>query len=335
MFGLNDTPSRGVPAEGPTDAKIAIVGEAPGGHEQRQGRPFIGPAGQILDNCLHNAGLVRSDIYITNLVKTQPYKNNISPWFNKGRFTEKGQAAVEVLKDELSSVGANVIVPMGNPALAALTGLTSVTKYRGYAFNSTLLPGRKILPTIHPAASLHGQYIFRYYIVSDLKKAKVESEYPDIRYTERRLIYDSSMAFTEVMEWLDFIAAAPEFAFDIEVVEFQVSCISFATSHDLSVSIPLYQRWTEEEEAQIWIKIASILENPNTTKIVQNGLAFDVPFLATNCGIITRGQIKDTMIAHSIIYPDMKKGLDFLGSIYTFTEYWKDAVKWDDPKKES
>lgn len=336
MFGLEKPSQREVQPEGSPDSKIALIGEAPGGHEQRAGRPFIGPAGSVLDNCIHSAGLVRSDLYITNFLKTQPFKNNISPWFDSRKgLTKKGEEAAERLAEELSNVKANVLVPLGAAAMCALTGMKAILSHRGYVVESSRLPGRKVLPTIHPAAALRGQYVYRYYIVADLKKALCESDYPDIRYPERRLIYDPKITHAEACEWLDFIAAAPEIAFDIEVIEFQVSCISFATSPELSVSIPLYGRWTESEEAILWLKIAQILENPATTKITQNGLAFDLWFLAAHCGILVQGPQKDTMVAHSIMYPEMLKGLAFLGSIYTFERYWKADVKWSDPKKES
>ena len=70
-------------------------------------------------------------------------------------------------------------------------------------------------------------------------------------------------------------------------------------------------------------------------KVVQNGI-FDIHFLLTRCGIEVRGPIQDTMIAHSIMYPELRKGLDFLGSIYCGTQaYWKNMVKWDNIKEDS
>ena len=62
-------PKRYVPGRGPREAKIAIVGEQPGRTEVMHGRPFIGPAGEELDKCLHTAGIIRSECYITNVVK--------------------------------------------------------------------------------------------------------------------------------------------------------------------------------------------------------------------------------------------------------------------------
>ena len=131
MTFLNVPLERRVEGEGPKDAKIAIVGEAPGAEEDRAGRPFVGRAGTVLDQCLHSAGLTRSDVYITNLVKTRPPKNNISPWVGKGGLTEKGKEAASELWEELRGLGSNVIVTLGNSPTLALTGYQGVTKRRG------------------------------------------------------------------------------------------------------------------------------------------------------------------------------------------------------------
>lgn len=339
MFGLSELREGGtVLAEGKRSAKIAIIGEAPGAHEEKQGRPFVGPAGGVLDTCLHNAQLVRSDAYITNLIKVRPYKNDISSWFGARGLTAKGEMAAQELGMELAECKANVFVPLGSAAMCALIGFRSVEKYRGYIFPATReqVRGRKVLPTIHPAATFYGDgaYIKRYYIVSDLKKAREESEYPQIAYPERKLIHNPRISFNEVLRWLDFVASHKRVCFDIEVIEFQVSCISFATSPEFCVSIPIHKTWTDEEERVIMLKIAGILENPDIAKVHQNGGAFDDWFLAVNCNILVRGYEEDTMIAHSILYPDMKKGLASLASLYTRERYWKDLAKFDSPKKE-
>jgi len=334
MFGLEKT-KKTVGPVGQIDAKIALVGEAPGVWELRAGKPFVGPAGSILDACLQNAGIVRRDCYITNVIKEHPPKNNITPWFNdRTGFTQKGQEYVEALREELEKTKANVFVALGKVAMCALTGRKDIITRRGYVMESTLLPRRKVLPTIHPSACLRGQYVYRYYIASDLKKALVESDFPEIRYPERTLIADPGITLQQALENLDFIASHKRVAFDIEVIEFQVSCISFATSPDWSFSLPLHRRWTEVEEAQLWQRIAAILEDPEIEKIGQNSLAFDCWFLATTCGIIVRGTHFDTMIGHSIIYPEMQKGLGFLASIYTHERYWKDMADFKSIKKE-
>ena len=82
---------------------IAIVGEAPGSYEDAQLKPFVGPAGTVLENCLHAAGIIRSDCYLTNVVKVRPKNNIIDPYFSgtKGTFTAEGMEWVNFLREEL------------------------------------------------------------------------------------------------------------------------------------------------------------------------------------------------------------------------------------------
>lgn len=332
---------REIPGEGSKTAKICIVGEAGGAKENEQLRPFVGPAGTVLDACLHAAKLTRHDCYVTNVVKIQPRGNDITPFFkinpqtHVGTWSAAGQEWLEKLYAELDSVKSNVVVALGSTALCALTGSTRISRYRGYVMQG--LPrvhGRKIIPTYHPAASLRGQYILRYYISADFEKAAKESAILGIVRPERKLVVPTTLS--EATEWLDTLAKAFALAIDIEVVNFEVSCICFAPTPELSVSVPMYhEHWTVEEEMVLWRKIANILTSTKIIKIFQNGI-FDCHFLATRCGIKVAEPIEDTMIAHSVQYPEMLKGLEFLVSLYCGSQqYYKDMVKWNNIKKEA
>lgn len=331
--------TRVIPGEGSKTAPICLIGEAGGSEENRQLRPFVGPAGTVLEACLHAAGLMRSDCYITNVVKLQPRSNDISPFFQENQqgrwwFTELGQRAVAELHEELQSVRSNVLVPLGKTAMAAVTGHSRISKYRGYVMQAVpALGGRKVIPAIHPAASLRGQYILRYYITADLKKAKVESAFPEIRRPERRIIIPQTVA--ECHQWTEFLLECPSWACDIEVVHYQVSAIAFAPKADLSISFPMYGHWSLEEECFLWRMLNRLLTCERITKIFQNGI-FDMGFLATQCGIHVVGPIEDTMVAHHIMYPEMLKSLEFLVSMYCGAQqYYKDMVKFDNIKKEA
>ena len=193
------TPStqRIVPGAGNKDARICIIGEAPGAEEDRLLRPFAGPAGTVLESCLHAAGLTRSDCYITNTIKVKPRNNDIEPYFNSrtGTFTAAGIDWVDALEEELTSIRSNVIVPLGSVAMAAITGRRSIAKFRGYVAESLPRYGvRKVIPAYHPAASLRGQYILRYYITADLRKAKIESEFPEIIRPKRNIVTPTTIS---------------------------------------------------------------------------------------------------------------------------------------------
>jgi uracil-DNA glycosylase len=330
--------NQSVPGIGPRDAKIILVGEAPGAEEARQGKPFVGPAGTVLEQCLHAAGLTRSECYITNVVKQRPANNDISPYFKAGTqgrhsWTTAGTEAVNNLHEELAALKPNVVVALGAVAQAALTGSSQILKYRGYIMEGH--NGLKVIPTIHPAASLRGQYIYRYIISYDLRKARAESEYPDIRRPERHLVYSFSNA-NEVIEWINQCGRCSRLSVDIEVLNYELAIIGLSSSPTLGIAIPMASpEWSIDEEVMIWRAMAAVLENPNITKVMQNGI-FDIHFLASKCGIHIKGPIEDTMMAHSLTYPDLRKGLDFLGSLYCGSQaYWKDMIKWDNIKEDS
>lgn len=345
------TPSvRRVPGMGPRTAKIAIVGEAPGAREDAELKPFVGPAGSVLESCLHAAGLIKSDVYLTNVIKVRPHGNKLDPFFNGKTFTVEGQEWVDELKEELDVLAPNVIVACGKTALAALTGQSAITKLRGYVLETSGYRTRKVIPCIHPAACLYGRgaigdsgglatsnvkpSLYRYVITADLKKAKIEALSPELVRPERQLVY-SYGSVHDVIEWLNYFAEQNLVCFDIEVMNYEVSCISFSSSSEVAASIPIAHSWSESDEALIWRGIQKVLGNPNSVKVGQN-LVFDTHFLLTRCGVDVRGPIQDTMIAHSIVFPELPKSLGFLGSVYCGSQaYWKDMIKWDDIKENS
>jgi uracil-DNA glycosylase len=134
--------------EGPEGAAIAFVGEQPGDQEDLQGRPFVGPAGQLLDRAMSEVGIDREDVYVTNAVKHFKFLQR-----GKRRIHQKPTAG-EVrhyrwwLEKELNFVDPNLVVALGATAVLALAGKQlSVTRYRGaHDFD-----GRKGYITVHPS----------------------------------------------------------------------------------------------------------------------------------------------------------------------------------------
>ena len=175
---------------GPLDAKICFVGEAPGEEEARRGGAFIGQAGDELTRLCANAGINKAFCRLENVFQFHPPGNDLSPYI---RFTGKNVfesqqyiEARDALALRLAGTSANVIVPLGNISMWALAHLRSITKQRGSIVESTLMPGRKIIPTIHPSAALRkhedsregeGNWLYRYFIAYDLRRIKKESEY--------------------------------------------------------------------------------------------------------------------------------------------------------------
>jgi uracil-DNA glycosylase len=150
------TATQTVFGEGLKRADLMLVGEQPGDREDREGRPFVGPAGRLLDEALAEAGIDRSRAYVTNVVKH--FK-----WVAKGKRRIHAKpswsevaACRPWLDAELEAVRPEVLVCLGATAAQALLGRTfRVTKERGVDVDSELAP--HVLATIHPSAILRGQ----------------------------------------------------------------------------------------------------------------------------------------------------------------------------------
>lgn len=136
---------KAVPGEGPVDARIMFIGEAPGFNEDRQGRPFVGAAGKFLDELLALASLRRSDVFIANVVKHRP-PNNRDPE------PDEISACSIYLDRQIAAINPPVIVTLGRFSMAKWFPGERITRIRGQA---RWIGGRLIVPMMHPAAALH------------------------------------------------------------------------------------------------------------------------------------------------------------------------------------
>jgi uracil-DNA glycosylase family 4 len=315
-----------VEAIGPRDAKIAIVGEAPGADEELSGIPFIGAAGRLLNGLLHAAGIDRNDCYITNVVKYRPPNNKIDQIHKLGLSMER---CAQELREELVKNNHNVIVPLGNTALRALTTSDSITKWRGSILKGDRIMGAKVIPTIHPAAALR-MFHQTALIAIDLKKVKRESEFPDFRNVPQRE-YIIKPTFSKAMDELKRIGEAKKVTIDIETPRSApyTNCFGISDSHEMALCLPFLDHgnpvYPKAEEISLWTKLKEIMTNPNVGKVIQNAM-FEMDVLFKWFGQIYPVYM-DTMIAHHICYPELPKGLDMLASIYTNEPYYKDDAK--------
>ena len=149
-----------VPGEGPPDAPIVLIGEAPGRQEDRTGRPFVGAAGQVLDRSLAASGLSRAEVYITNVVKCRPPANRPPK-------ADEMQVCRPYLLAELDAVQPRLLVTLGAHALRGLVG----TRPRFADARGTLIDfeGIRLLPTYHPAAVLYNRRL-ESVLAGDLRK---------------------------------------------------------------------------------------------------------------------------------------------------------------------
>ena len=335
-------PNTYVPPMGPPNATIAIVGEQPGRNEVRHPHlgPFSGPAGHNLQECLQIAGISWSELWRTNVIKDldMPLSSYIEVRSGKNAKAvvhKVGEEYIKALARELASCSANVIVACGNVALWALTSRIGITSWRGSVIESTLLPGRKVIPTIHPATWTQEKlrvnpdaYLNRYLVALDLKKAKVESEFPEIRVWPRKL----SIAPT-YHEAINFIAMCMTHAdcggiidYDIETTKTrELSCIGLAFDPTWAMCIPFVgpngDYFLPDQELSIMLLLEELFSNPKWRKRGQN-VIFDSHFLLKRYGICPYN-LEDTMIAQGIIWPEMRKSLEFITSVWTDIPYYK------------
>jgi DNA polymerase len=151
--------TRAVPGEGNPNAKILFIGEGPGYHEDQQGRPFVGPAGQFLDELLASINLQRSDVFITNVVKCRPPQN-------RDPEPDEMAACNDYLDRQIAAIKPRVIVTLGRYSMSKFFGGEKISVIHGRARKRD---GYICIAMYHPAAGLH-QASLKDVIREDFKK---------------------------------------------------------------------------------------------------------------------------------------------------------------------
>lgn len=156
--------------EGNPAAEVMFIGEAPGQKEDELGRPFVGPAGQLLDELLHSIGLRREDVYISNVVKYRPPGN-------RDPTPEEKEQCMPWLKREIAIIQPRVICPLGRHAIGHFFSTLSITQVHGKPLKLT--DTVTIFPIYHPAAALHNPGL-REALATDFQNLKkfLSSELP-------------------------------------------------------------------------------------------------------------------------------------------------------------
>jgi len=148
---LHEERTHAVPGVGPCPAGVMVVGEAPGFFEDQQGLPFVGNAGKLLTSLLESAGLKRSEVFITNVVKCRPPQN-------RDPEPDEISACAPYLDEQIRLVSPKLIIVLGRHALARLIpGSSGIKAVHGRVFRKQ---GLVIFPTYHPAAALRNAEVF-------------------------------------------------------------------------------------------------------------------------------------------------------------------------------
>nr|MBN1228395.1 uracil-DNA glycosylase [Anaerolineae bacterium] len=156
---LHSTRTNPVPGEGPSNAQIMFIGEGPGFHEDRQGRPFVGASGDFLTEMLNDIGLQREEVFIANVVKCRPPGN---------RDPEPAEikACREYLDRQIALINPRAIVTLGRFSMARWFPDARISQIHGKAHT---FDGRVVVPFFHPAAALH-QPSLRQTVMDDFRK---------------------------------------------------------------------------------------------------------------------------------------------------------------------
>lgn len=340
-----------VKPRGPADARILIVGEAPGKNEIEAGLPFVGHSGQELANMLREAGIDPDQCRYTNVVNYRPENNQIANFFasSKKRAAEIGAigyakkyalplvyAGIAELREEIRRVRPNVVIAAGNASLWACTGQWGITNWRGSEMQRAIDDVRfKCIPIIHPAGILRN-WAWRWHTVVDLRRAARESAYPELRAPNFNFLIRPS--YGAVVDYLlrlrrQVIKRPTKLAVDIETRNRHVACVGLAPTATDAICIPFMSvmdsegcYWTHEEEANIWWLLYKLLTHKNCRVVGQNFL-YDNQYFVRRAGFACN-ITDDTMTKMHVCFPGVPKSLAFISSIFCdFHCFWKDDGK--------
>lgn len=310
--------------EGPEDAKVIIIGEAPGAEEEREGRPFVGRAGQFLERYLGRVGMRREDVYLANVCQYRPKGNKFHHLIGSDELAE----GLDVLSKTIQRIKPNLIISLGAWPMYYITGNTAQNGKPGtgvHNWRGSVVPavddhidgiaGIKTLITLHPAYIVRPQG-FGYHPLFhlDLQKGARESRSPDLFSPE----YEEYINPPNVWDIVDDMYDAEWLTVDIETFGNSLACIGITDSTDRGLCITF--------EFNIgWEPAIKLLEN-NSKKIFQYG-TFDINYLQKFYGIKVNNFAFDTFIAAANLAPEFPRGLDFLASIYTDFPFYKEERK--------
>jgi len=327
-----------VPPVGPLDAEIILVGEAPGADEILKGQPFVGPSGDILNDCLAAVGIPRSSCYITNVSKQKLPKNDGAAYRQSPEFKSDTLSLI----DELTRLPkARVIVALGGTAWQALSGEFALEGWRGHPYTPAPPLSQLVLPTYHPASAIPSRSPLNKHVIKwDLGKAVrlMDKGIPD-PYNIMELTPGDASCILD--GWPD----GEPMGFDIETSMLKVKggfavremvAVSFANAGAAYVVLLGWEGtncWSDDSELRFMESLKRVLENSAIPKVGQN-LAFDASVLYHRYGIETNN-IEDTMIAQAVFMPDYEKDLGFLTSVWTDQPYHKHLAKRGEAKVRS
>lgn len=321
-------------ADGIFNSEIAIIAEAPGERERTMKMPLVGSSGKVLWDTLRKYGINRRQVYISNVLKRQLVSVANAKAKEKVGHGEVSMYA-SILLWELSQLpNLKYILVLGNYALQAITGLTGISLYRGSVLDVQLSnPATgstrdvKVMAAMNPAAVIHdpkNELMFKF----DMSRF---NELVTGQFEEYKINAIINPTFDEAMAWIERMRTGGlPVGLDIETSSGETICIGLANDPYEGMCINFRDassnRFTVEEELQLWTAIQQLVCDPSVRLVAQNGM-YDYSWLWFHNRVVATRMWFDTMLAHHTLYPTMPHDLGFLTTQYTTHPFYKDEGK--------
>jgi DNA polymerase I-like protein with 3'-5' exonuclease and polymerase domains/uracil-DNA glycosylase len=323
-----------------------IVGEFPSEQDLIENAPFSRGTGFEFNKMLAESGLHRDSCYCTYVVDSRAPSNGIKglvadskakatpehKLFNGRWVNQQVLDGVARLKAEIELHQPNVIIACGNLALLALTGEWSVVSWRSSIMESTLVRGKKVIPTYSPNMVM-AQWHLRPIMVHDLKRVAKHVNKPLIERPARTFLIRPTFEQAQAT-LLDLLTLPSQpLGADIETRAGHIACIAFAWTSCDAICIPLMCQhndegyWTLDEETRLVFLMLLVMRHH---KIIGQNWNYDAQYIFRHWHFLCPN-VEDTMIQHHSCFSNLEKNLAFLSSMYLEDHlYWKDdRTNWD------
>jgi len=330
---------------GPSQADIVIVGGHPDYEDELEGRPFGSKTqyGRFLYTMLREAGINPAECYFTNVCKYVPpatkNANTLEAWLTKSKkigvanewphansfyYSEQVAEGLDELYEEIAKHEPKIVVGLGDVPLWAFTGNWGIDDWRGSELHYRDT-GISFVPTLHPG-KLVASYAKRPFAITDLKQ-RVTRRLQDGFVTSQWQI-NIAPTLQEALMLLN--AMTGDVAIDIETSRGQIVCVGIAWSSTDAMCIPFIGEngayWSSLDQATIISTLRYNLARPDLHIIGQN-FNYDASYFHENFTFTPRVDF-DTLIAQSVLFPGLPRGLGFLSSMYcNWHCYWKDDAR--------
>ncbi len=328
-----------IPGSGPLGAKLMILGDCPTSQDTIAGKLFTGSIGRELDYLLNDAGMHRSNCWVTSVSKYEVPPNLSGkhiPFAKRAELAEIDiQGQLNELREEINGTKPNCILGLGGPSLWAL-GAQPETKIGDYRGSILMGAGTKFVPTYNPAGLLFSTgtaefkgYWNRQIMIFDFKRAKQQSEFKELIRPSRLVEICKNSA--HLAQFRDRYLSKKRMSVDIEANGTCIPvCIGLAFNSHHGMTVPLWNcdgisTIPTADLIQCWLILAEMLYEKD---IIGQNFNYDRDKIK-RLGFIIRRLVSDTMLKAHAINPELPKGLAFNTSIYTEEPFYKNEGMYE------